>query len=231
MLLKFIILEIYGTAFLTKNWYYILALVISAIGVIFGIKSYYKKNNSKVIVPIIKEDFSVNPSINPNISSTNIINVNTKDSYELEKGVDKIRESDKNREAIIDSLKSKIQILFIDDDSKFNVVKILKDSGWKKTLTVTDIKSIDIPIVKESDIFFVDINGVGKILGCKYEGLDIALMLKQKYPAKKTVIYSANKNNNAFHKAWDICDYKLEKNALPYQFQGLVEQYSIELFS
>jgi len=77
----------------------------------------------------------------------------------------------------------------------------------------------------------VDINGVGKLLGCEYEGLDIALMLKQKYPKKKTVIYSANKNNNAFHKAWDLCDYKLEKNALPYQFQGLVEQYSIELFT
>jgi hypothetical protein len=56
-------------------------------------------------------------------------------------------------------------------------------------------------------------------------------MLKQKYPNKKVVIYSANKNSNSFHKAWDECDFKLEKNALPYQFQNLVEQYSLDLTS
>ena len=68
-----------------------------------------------------------------------------------------------------------------------------------------------------------------KLINCEHEGLDIALMLKQKYPNKKVVIYSANKNNN-FHPAWDQCDFKLEKNALAYQFQSLVEQYSLELY-
>ncbi|WP_299012386.1 response regulator [uncultured Polaribacter sp.] len=136
----------------------------------------------------------------------------------------------KNRNALIDSKKTKIGILFIDDDKKFNIVKILKDSNWKNTKTVTDIKSLDVSYVQNSEIIFVDINGVGKILNLEYEGLDLALMLKQKYPEKKIIIYSANKNSNSFHKAWDIIDGRLEKSALPYQFQNLVENYSLEYY-
>ena len=135
-----------------------------------------------------------------------------------------------DRSAIIDTMLSKTSILFIDDDANFNVVKILKDSGWKKSKTVPDIKTLDVQNVKDADIIFVDINGVGKLLNLEFEGLDLALMLKQKYSDKKIIIYSANRNSNSFHKAWDICDFKLEKNALPYQFQNLVEEYSIEKY-
>jgi hypothetical protein len=137
--------------------------------------------------------------------------------------------NEKDRQTIIDAMKSKLKVLFIDDDKNFNVVKILKDSGWRHVKTVVDIKHLDIPTVSEAEIFFVDINGVGKLLNLANEGLDLALMLKQKYSSKKVVIYSANKNSNSFHKAWDECDFKLEKNALPYQFQSLVEQFSIEI--
>lgn len=136
-----------------------------------------------------------------------------------------------DREARIDFMKSRSKILFIDDDKNFNVVKILKESGWRHTKSISDIKNIDIPIVKDSHILFVDINGVGKILNLQYEGLDLSLMIKQRYPKKKVVIYSANRTTNAFHQAWDICDFKLEKNALPNQFQNLVEKYSVELYN
>lgn len=141
-----------------------------------------------------------------------------------------VKQKSFDRNCVIETMQSKTSILFIDDDKKFNVVKILKDSNWKKVKTVVDIKSLDIPVVKDANLVFVDINGVGKLLALEFEGLDLALMLKQRYPDKKIIIYSANRNNNSFHKAWDFCDFKLEKNALPYQFQNLVEEYSIELF-
>ncbi len=136
-----------------------------------------------------------------------------------------------DREAKIDFMKSKSRILFIDDDKNFNVVKILKESGWRHTKSITDVKNIDISVVKDSHILFVDINGVGKLLNLQYEGLDLSLMIKQRYPDKKVVIYSANRTTNAFHLAWDFCDFKLEKNALPNQFQNLVEKYSIDLYN
>ena len=134
------------------------------------------------------------------------------------------------RRMIIDSMKSKVRILFIDDDKEYNMVKILKSDGWKHTETTEDIRGLDIPLVKRSDVFFVDINGVGKLLNCEYQGLDLAQMLKEKYPNKTVVIYSANENQHAFHPAWDICDKRLEKNALPNQFEKIVEDHSLELY-
>jgi hypothetical protein len=227
--------------FWVVNWYYVCGITISATALSFTIRSFYKKSktlekitseNSPVLKSAINPIISptISPNISPTISSTNTINLNL-GKMEKDNNVETESKNDSlNREAKIDSLKSKVKILFIDDDKKFNIVKILKDSKWKNTKSVVDIKSLDIPIVKEADILFVDVNGVGKLLKCEHEGLDIALMLKQKYPDKKIVIYSANKNNN-FHSAWDICDFKLEKNALPYQFQSLVEQYSLELYA
>ena len=165
-----------------------------------------------------------NVSINVNVGE----NSNTTKVNEF---IEKTENLTNDREAKIDFMKSKTKILFIDDDKNFNVVKILKDSGWRHTKSVIDVKSIDLQIVKDSHIYFVDINGVGKLLSLEHEGLDLALMIKQKYPNKKIIIYSANRKTNAFHEAWDTCDFKLEKNALPNQFQNIVEQYSIELYN
>jgi hypothetical protein len=148
-------------------------------------------------------------------------------------GESKVEEASKNigvadeRNATIEAQKPKTHILFIDDDTKFNTVKIFKDSGWKNTKTVKDIKSIDLQVVQNANIVFVDINGVGKLLKLEYEGLDLAYMIKQKYPEKKVVIYSAKKDANSFHKAWDVIDARIEKNALPIQFQNVADNYCL----
>ncbi len=180
------------------------------------------------IVPDLDSDI-VKENTNNNRQSVSL-NVNIGNNPPIQQEPVIVDQPSLDRSTIIDSMLSKTSILFIDDDKNFNIVKILKDSGWKKVKTVTDIRTLNVPFVKESDIIFVDINGVGKLLELEYEGLDLALMLKQKYPIKKIVIYSANRNSNSFHEAWDICDYKLEKNALPFQFQNLVEEYSIEIY-
>lgn len=174
----------------------------------------------------LKSENSNTHNLNLNLNFADI----TKEK-EIENNFNESHNNKNDRNAIIEYMKSSLKVLFIDDDKNFNVVKILKDSGWKNTKTTTDIKSLDLDNVKESEIIFVDINGVGILLKLPYEGLDLSLMLKQRYPNKKIIIYSANKNSNSFHDAWDLCDYKLEKNALPYQFQNLVEEYSIEIYN
>ena len=179
-------------------------------------------------VPKSKE---INKPSNENNNVQNVeININPSPEKAYIKN-DKSSNIPKDRNALIEAKKSKVGIIFIDDDTNFNVVKILKDSGWRNTKAVVDIKSIDLPIIQNSDIIFVDINGVGRILQLEYEGLDLALMLKQKYEEKKIIIYSAKKNSNSFHKAWDIIDSRLEKNALPYQFQNLVENFSLQYYN
>jgi len=198
-------------------------IIVFILGIV-GILSHFiikPKESEKVLA----EPIGINQKVEVNLNlDTNKNNSENQIEPEKNKKTEQV-----SREEIIELMKPKTSILFIDDDTKFNVVKILKDAQWKKTKSTVDIKGLDIPAVKDADIFFVDINGVGKLLNCEFEGLDLALMLKEKYPKRKVVIYSANKNNNAFHKAWDLCDFKLEKNALPYQFQKLVEQYSVEL--
>src|SRR5579862_5567490 len=115
--------------------------------------------------------------------------------------------------------KAKTRILFIDDQTGFAVVKILKQAGWVNTRAVRDITSLDASDVVDTHIFFVDIQGVGKALNFRDEGLGLATALKQKYPDKKVVIYSAEDSGDRFHAAFRIADDQLRKNAETYEFQ------------
>ena len=64
-------------------------------------------------------------------------------------------------------------------------------------------------------------------MGFHDEGLGLALAIKQKYPKKKVVIYSAETQGDRFHKALREADSFLAKNADPYEFQRLVEEFTI----
>lgn len=122
--------------------------------------------------------------------------------------------------------KHRIRILFIDDDTRFQVVKILKNAGWPHVKIVKDVSSLDAVEVLEANILFVDIQGVGKQLQFTDEGLGLALAIKQKYPNKKVVIYSSQTTGERFHAALRVADHSLAKNADPYEFIQIVEEFS-----
>lgn len=122
--------------------------------------------------------------------------------------------------------KASVSILFVDDDTKFRVVNILKQHGYTNTKILKDIQSLDQPEVKNADIFFVDIQGVGKHLSFKDQGLGLVAALKKRYSEKKVVIYSAEQGANAFHAAFRECDDRLTKDADPYEFIVAVERLS-----
>jgi hypothetical protein len=119
-----------------------------------------------------------------------------------------------------------IKILFVDDDTKFRVINILKNAGWKKTKIIKDISNFDSEEVQSTDIFFIDIQGVGKKLNFKDEGLGLASAIKSKYPNKKVVIYSAENRGDRFHQALRQADDFLAKNAEPFEFQQTIERLS-----
>jgi len=129
----------------------------------------------------------------------------------------------------IDEIKSKIKILFI-DDAKFKVVDILKSSNWVNTKSVRDVKDINSVDIRETHVFFVDIHGVGVSLGFKDEGLGLALAIKEKYPSKKVVIYSSETNGERFHEAFKKADDSLPKNADPYEFEQIIENFGMDIF-
>lgn len=130
----------------------------------------------------------------------------------------------------LEEQKLKARILFVDDDKRFKVVNILKTSGWINTNFERDIKDLDSPEVRQTDIFFLDIQGVGIALGFPDEGLGLAAAIKKKYPNKKVVIYSAQSQGDRFHGSLRKADACLPKDASPYEFQTLLEKLSQELY-
>ena len=180
-----------------KEWIFS-GIGISAIGLIF----YFLKSKQKIPT-----------TINENSNSV-VVNVNNT----LENNQDK-----QDRDDCLIELKKKTKILFIDDDNKFKVVNILKSSGLINTKIIKDINNLDSDEVRTTDIFFVDIQGVGKKLDFQDEGLGLANALKNKYPNKKVVIYSAENRGERFHEALKKADDSLPKNAEPFQFQQTIE--------
>jgi hypothetical protein len=202
--------------FWTVNWYYLVALAISIIGITIAYKNYKKKPQDK------KEGESFNNNnFNNSSSLTNTTNVpititNNISSSDTSKNTVSSSKSDEN-------MKATTRILFVDDNhTEYRNVSILKKAGWTKTKSVKDITDLDSSIVTEADIIFVDINGVGLEL-FEDQGLGLASALKKKYPQKKIVIYSAETTGDRFHKALREVDHCLPKNADAYQFMNLIE--------
>nr|WP_307773581.1 hypothetical protein [Providencia stuartii] len=87
-----------------------------------------------------------------------------------------------------------------------------------------EIDSFECDEVKSADVILVDIIGVGKNLGFKDQGYELAEALKETYPDKKIIIYSQEKNN--FHKAIKKVDLTIEKTSNIY----LLEKEILSLF-
>lgn len=189
-----------------KEW------IFSGVGVFaIGLFITYKFN-SKSSESVVLNNFEANP----------VITVNNHIAEEINR-------SSQTSEMELSKRKSLTHILFIDDDIKFKIVKILNTAGWVNTKIIKDVDNLDSIIVAKSQILFVDIHGVGNKLDFKDEGLGLALSLKKKYPNKKIIIYSTESKGDRFHEALRRVDTFLSKNADPFEFQQLIEQYSAEI--
>lgn len=132
-----------------------------------------------------------------------------------------------SEEATIPSdLKLTCQILFIDDEPLPILIKTLRKSGWKNVKRIGDTANLDIAEIRNADIIFVDILGVGLELGFKNEGVGLAAAIKRKYQKQKgVIIYSATPDHNLFDPDIKVVDDRLPKNAEPIQFSNMIEKY------
>lgn len=172
----------------------------SIAGVIFGI---YRLFNSS---PKERQSSGANNN-NNNIN----INIGAGKSHPI------ASERDPQEETQLSKLKLATKILFVDDE-KFKVVDILKSQGWVNASRVKDIHNIDDPVVRNADIIFVDINGVGKTLFPSDQGLGLANALMDHYPKKKVVIYSAEQTGDRFNKTLKRASDIMSKDSDPYEF-------------
>lgn len=125
-------------------------------------------------------------------------------------------------QANIATIKNETSILFIDDDKGFKIVGILKKMGWLQTKLIKDVQSIDDPNILSANVLFIDIQGVGRQMQLKDEGLGLALAIKRRYRDKKVIIYSAQEEGKRFDEALQEADYSLPKNAEPIRFEETI---------
>jgi PleD family two-component response regulator len=189
--------------FFTNNYQWI----FSGIGVaIIGWLGYYFLSRNKTELKTSTQSNSNNITINNNAVS------NTEPA-----------KSEENGSKVCD--KVNYRILFVDDKhTEFRMVSQLKKAGWINTKAVKDIVDLDDPKVKEASLIFVDINGVGTQL-FEDQGLGLAAALKDKYQNKTVILYSSDPEGDRFNKKLKKVDDSLPKNADPYEFISLIEQY------
>ena len=201
--------------------------VFSGIGVpliVFAATRLFKKNHKKELSSITTTSATNNNT--PSIYNSNTVNINTGD-LDSTRSVNKGNQTSTPR---VQDMKHLTNILFIDDDIKFKVSKILIKNGWANTKIIKDVTAVDCVEVKSANILFIDIQGVGILLGFSNEGLGLAQAIKNRWPDKKVIIYSAETQGDRFDKALRQADDFLPKNAEPYEFISLVEDYANQLF-
>lgn len=180
-----------------KEWFFS-GIGVSIIAAIIGlVKTKLKKIDAR-------NDHRVSQVLNV----TNVVN-NTSQEYLTDL---KIRHNNKD--------KTSLNILFVDDE-KFDNVDILKNAGWLNTKRVKDIKRLDAQEIIAADVIFVDINGVGTQLFPKEQGLGLAAKIKEIYPQKYVVVYSALPHS--LHSLFGKVDAVLPKDADPYQYISILE--------
>lgn len=175
---------------------------VFVITMIYGLFRKTQKNESTITPPTVVVTQNNNSPVQNSANESSIMNFSIKRS------------------------KSEVGILFIDDDTRFRVVNILKTHGWTNTKIIKDINFLEQSEAMNADIFFVDIQGVGKAMQFKEEGLGLVIALKKLYPQKKLVIYSAESGLDAFHPAFKVADDRISKDADPYEFIEVVERLS-----
>lgn len=182
--------------------------IFSGIGVsILGWLGYYFLGRKKDQPQTQSQDNSNKITINNNLHSSKSDEINKEN--DSSNGCDKVN----------------FRILFIDDKhTEFRMVSQLKKAGWINTKAVKDLFDLDDPKVKEASMIFVDINGVGTQL-FEDQGLGLAAALKDKYPKKTVILYSSDPEGDRFNKKLKKVDDSLPKNADPYEFISLIEQY------
>jgi hypothetical protein len=176
-----------------------------------------------IVIRALRRPRAARTSPTTNISNQNTVNVNVSSSA-TDVGGDRDKVV---QQQLVDNIKSKTKVLFIDDEA-FKVVNILKSAGWANTLRLSDIENIDDPRLIEAHILFIDIQGVGKKLGFRDEGLGLAQAIKNRYPEKKLIIYSVQSEGDWFHEAFRNADDQLKKNADPYEFLQCAERLARE---
>jgi len=123
------------------------------------------------------------------------------------------------------------------NDKKQNRILFLDDEGYDteslENLGYLDIDKKDkyskMADFENYDIIFCDINGIAKELDEVYQGAALAKLIKETYPLKIVVIFSAKNQTFEFNKYNDYVDDIIYKNISPSEMAEKINKYIKEL--
>lgn len=133
---------------------------------------------------------------------------------DLEKSRDRIRN-------ISIREKKNVRILIVDDEGFDD--EVLKTLGY---LDIdTKLKYEKISDYENYDIIFCDINGIAKELDSKYQGAELARLIKKTYPSKVVIIYSSKEQSLDFYKYKTYVDEMIPKNIKNAEMAEIIDKY------
>lgn len=120
--------------------------------------------------------------------------------------------------------KKNVKILFVDDEGYDT--ELLQNLGYLDIQKMYKYDKEDkMDNFEKYDIIFCDINGIAKDLGPVYQGAALAKLIKQTYPEKIVVIFSAKEQFLTFNKYYDYVDDVIFKNLPPAELASKIDQY------
>lgn len=124
------------------------------------------------------------------------------------------------KQTSLSKLKKQFDVLVIDDD-KFPLLNDLKKHEFNITYKeeISDIKDVE-----AYQIILCDINGVGKFLGSENDGAYLGYQIKNKYPDKIVISYTADTTSIRNQKYLDAVDKKIPKGTSVEDWASLLDE-------
>ena len=120
--------------------------------------------------------------------------------------------------------KKNVKILFIDDEGYDT--ELLQNLGYIDIQKMYQYgKEEKMDSLEKYDIIFCDINGIAKDLDPIYQGAALAKLIKQTYPEKTVVIFSAKEQLLTFNQYYEFADEVIYKNLPPAELASKIDQY------
>ena len=121
----------------------------------------------------------------------------------------------------LNDLRRKSNLLIIDDD-EFIPLEGLKNHGYyiQQKHDVQTLKDVE-----PYDVILCDVRGVGKFLHSKYEGAYLAKQIKETYPSKIVLVYTANNYQADFEEYLKYADSIISKGTSIEDWSSILDEH------
>ena len=135
--------------------------------------------------------------------------------------INDIKISDTVRNERIHDLRKKTDVLVIDDE-KFEPKEFLEGNNYRLT-SKTDIDNVK--DVSEYPIILCDIRGIGKKMSSSFEGAFLIKEIKENYPEKIVIAYTASQYDPSYNVYLQRADNILSKSLSTEEWLDVLDKY------